>query len=120
MAGKSLLKEITGFWNKKVGNKHGISASKALTLQQEYLMEGACCGHGFQEPFLTIIPLIGNESAEVADAAFFYLKKIAQVSPQLAESIVNSLEEYARNKRLDKAVTKRFMHAGQEIRETMK
>ncbi|MBP5353300.1 MAG: hypothetical protein J6Y91_06035 [Alphaproteobacteria bacterium] len=103
MAQKSLFKNLTGLFAKKENKGSNISASQAISLQQEYQSSFCDAEQKCNAPYLSFAEQLYSERPEIASAAVFYLKRIALNQPQYRADITNLLREYARKGKLGKA-----------------
>ena len=115
----ALLKGFSKLFGKDSADSRNISASKAISLQQEYIAETCESGEIFKQPYIDIAAQLDDKREEIADAALFYLKKIAFNSPQYAEDIIRLIEESQKKVRADKAREERFAQAVSAIKNNI-
>ena len=117
MKNRTLFKGFSKLFGNDGENKRNISASKAISLQQEYIAEACESGEIYQQTYIDIIPQLDDKKEEIADAALFYLKKIALSCPLYTDDIVKLLEDRQKKFRLNKVKKERFAQAISEIKD---
>ena len=119
MEQRTLLKGFAKLFGKSTEDRRNISASKAISLQQEYIAEAGETGEICQQTYMTILPQVDDKREEISSAALFYLEKISSNFPQYAEDIVHLLEERQKKNRLNEVKAQRFAQTIAVIRKNI-
>ena len=104
MAKKSLFNTFLSLFTPSASSlKHNISASKALSLQNEYITANSDNERQSYPPYKEILKQLTSNKPEIFQAALYYLGKIARNEPDYTAAIADDIQNFLKHNKLSAA-----------------